>query len=179
MYEQVSKMHQRAELLGRLEGEKSLMDDKNTKKKDFNTKQPMKSSIMTGNHFSNSGIDGDTKKTLNAKQDPVVVAAAAAATAAMEIKDAVPIMEFVKKDGKYKITMNCLTSDGKLDSLYKPIVFKLGVPKQADSSDILSSSSSINFQFVPPETIYAQNYQKAHNDVSTTYDAKDLVEKVN
>lgn len=161
-------MHQRAEQ-GRLEGEKSLMDDKNMKKKEFISKQPIKSMISTGNHSANLTVD--SQKTASAKQDPVATAAAAT----KEIKDAVPIMEFAKKDGKYKITMNCLTSDGRLDPLYKPVVFKLGVPKHLQS-DILSSSSSINFQFVPPETIYARNYQKSYNDVSTTYDMNDLVE---
>lgn len=167
-------MHQRVEL-GRLEGEKSLMDDKNTKKKEFISKQPIKSMTTTGNHSANLTID--SQKTANVKQD-TAMAATTTTVAAKEIKDAVPIMEFTKKDGKYKITMNCLTSDGRLDPFYKPVVFKLAKPKNIDQSDILSSSSSINFQFVPPETIYARNYQKGYNDVSTTYDMNDLVQNV-
>lgn len=165
-------MHQRVDQK-RLEGEKSLMNDKNMKKKELNSKQPIRSIIPTISPTANLTIEG--QKTAITKQDLIT---GVAVVTAKEIKDAVPIMEFSKKDGKYKITMNCLTSDGRLDPLYKPVVFKFGVPKHLDQSDILSSSSSINFQFVPPETIYARNYQKGQNDVSTMYDIGDLVEKI-
>lgn len=145
------------------------MDDKTKKKKKLNTKQQNKLQTTTSN--ISSKLSTDIKKDSNVQQDLLVV------EEVRDIKDAVPIMEFVKKDGKYKITMNCLTSDGRLDPLYKPIVFKLGMVKQPENLDITSSSSSINFQFIPPETIYAQNYQKTCNDVSTMYNVEDLVEK--
>lgn len=82
-------------------------------------------------------------------------------------RTAKPLIELNKNNGLYTITMNSMAYNDK-SAVEEPVVFRLNTMK--NTGEFVSSSSSLDMEFLPPAAMFASRPRIKRRNVSTSYD---------